>query len=125
MALPTPYGGVAVKFKPLLDLWKKESSPARSARDYAVRLPLDDASRLQALAELFPGRPVEGIITDLLHAALDEVAEAMPYQAGPKVISRDDHGDPLFEDVGLTPRFVELTRKFKKLLEAEKPVPRA
>jgi hypothetical protein len=34
------------------------------------------------------------------------------------VISSDDHGDPLYEDVGLTPRFVELTRKFKKELQA-------
>jgi hypothetical protein len=33
------------------------------------------------------------------------------------VISRDDHGDPVYEDVGLTPRFVELTRKYKKKLE--------
>jgi hypothetical protein len=42
----------------------------------------------------------------------------MPYEAGPKVISRDDHGDPVYEDVGLTPRFVELARKLKKTLEA-------
>jgi hypothetical protein len=27
-------------------------------------------------------------------------------------------GDPVYEDIGLTPRFVELTRKFKKTLEA-------
>ena len=46
--------------------------------------------------------------------ALDEVAAAMPYEPGPKVISRDDHGDPVYEDVGLTPRFVELTRKHQK-----------
>jgi hypothetical protein len=33
------------------------------------------------------------------------------------VISRDDQGDPAYEDIGLTPRFVELTRKYKKNLE--------
>jgi hypothetical protein len=33
------------------------------------------------------------------------------------VISRDDQGDPVYEDVGLTPRFVELTRKYQKSLE--------
>ena len=82
-----------------------------------MRLPLDDAARLHALAELFPGQTVEEIVTDLLSAALDEIAAAMPYERGPKVISRDDHGDPLYEDVGLTPRFVELTRKYKKNLE--------
>jgi hypothetical protein len=49
---------------------------------------------------------------------LDEIAAAMPYEKGPKVISRDDHGDPVYEDVGLTPRFVELTRKYKKNLQS-------
>ncbi|HEY4446797.1 MAG TPA: pilin assembly protein [Steroidobacteraceae bacterium] len=107
-----------MKFKPLLDRWKKDAVPVRTAREYAIRLDLDDAARLQALVELFPGQPIEAIITDLLHAGLDEIAAAMPYERGPKVISRDDQGDPLYEDIGLTPRFVELTRKFKKTLEA-------
>ena len=108
-----------MKFKPLLDRWKKETPPVRTAREYAVRLDLDDASRLHALAELFPGQPLEAIITDLLRTGLDEIAAAMPYERGPKVISRDEQGDPLYEDIGLTPRFVELTRRFKKKLEAE------
>jgi hypothetical protein len=112
------YGGVVVKFKVLLDRWKKEAAPARTAKEYAVRLNLDDAARLHALAALFPDRRIEELITDLLHAGLDEVAAAMPYVAGPKIISRDDHGDPSYEDVGLTPRFVELTRRCKKELQA-------
>jgi hypothetical protein len=107
-----------VKFKPLLDRWKKTPAPVKTATEYAVRLPLDDAARLQALAELFPGRSIEEIVTDLLGAGLDEIAAAMPYEKGPKIISRDDHGDPVYEDVGLTPRFVELTRKYKKKLES-------
>jgi hypothetical protein len=107
-----------VKFKPLLERWKKTPAPAKTAAQYAVRLPLDDAARLHALAELFPGQPVEDLVTDLMSAALDEVAAAMPYEKGPKVISRDDRGDPVYEDVGLTPRFVELTRKHKKNLQA-------
>ena len=111
------YGGVVVKFKPLLDRWKKDPAPARTAREYSIRLDLDDAARLHALAELFPSQPIEAIISDLLRAALDETAAAMPYEPGPKVISRDDQGDPLYEDIGLTPRFVELTRRFKKKLK--------
>jgi hypothetical protein len=108
-----------VKFKPLLDRWKKDAPPFRTAREYAIRLDLDDASRLHALAELFPGQPLETIISDLMRAGLDEIAAAMPYVRGPKVISRDDQGDPLYEDIGLTPRFVDLTRKYKKNLQAE------
>jgi len=106
-----------VKFKPLLERWKKPAAPVKTAKKYAVRLPLDDAARLHALVELFPGQPIEEIVTDLLNAGLDEIAAAMPYERGPKVISRDDHGDPVYEDIGLTPRFVELTRKHKKTLQ--------
>ncbi len=65
----------------------------------------------------FPGQTIDEIVTDLLGAGLDEIAAAIPYERGPKVISRDDQGDPVYEDVGLTPRFVELTRKYKKNLE--------
>ena len=108
-----------MKFKPLLDRWKKETAPVRTLKEYAIRLDLDDAARLHALADLFPGQPIEVIISDLLHSALDEIAAAMPYERGPKVISRDDQGDPLYEDIGLTPRFVELTRKYKKSLEVQ------
>jgi hypothetical protein len=107
-----------VKFKPLLDRWLKDAAPERTAKEYAIRLKLDDAARLHALTELFPGQSVETLIADLLSAGLDEIAAAMPYERGSKVISHDDHGDPVYEDVGLTPRFVELTRKFKKELEA-------
>jgi hypothetical protein len=105
-----------VKFKSLLEQWKKTPARAKTAKEYLVRLPLDDVARLQALVELFPGQSIEEIITDLLGAGLDEIAAAIPYERGPKVISRDDHGDPVYEDVGLTPRFVELTRKYKKNL---------
>jgi len=106
-----------VKFKALLDRWKEKAGPAKTEASYAVRLPLGDAARLHALVDMFPGRAVEDIITDLLHAALDEVAESMPYERGPQVISQDDHGDPVYEDIGLTPRFLELSRKYKKSLQ--------
>ena len=107
-----------MKFKSLLERWKKTAAPPKTAREYSVRLPVDDAARLHALQELFPGHSVEDLITDLLHAGLDEIAAAMPYERGPKVISRDDHGDPVYEDVGLTPRFVELSRKCRKSIDS-------
>ncbi len=108
-----------MKFKPLLARWRTDPAPALTAQAYAVRLPLDDAARLHALVDLFPGRTPEQIITDLLHAGLDEIAAAMPYEPGPKVISRDEHGDPAYEDLGMTPRFVELTRMHKRALQAD------
>ncbi|MEJ1966191.1 MAG: type 1 pili tip component [Gammaproteobacteria bacterium] len=108
-----------MRFKELLDSWRQNASGARTASEYVVRLPVDDAARLHALGELFPGRTTEQLITDLLGAALHEVAAAMPYVPGKKVISTDEQGDPVYEDSGQTPRFTELTRQYKKKLESE------
>ncbi len=107
-----------MNFKSLLDSWRAEAGAPRTARTYAVRLPVDDAARLGALADLFPGRTPEQLISELLGAALNEVAAAMPYVAGAKVISSDEQGDPVYEDVGLTPRFMELTRRHRRALAA-------
>jgi len=110
-----------VDFRGLLDAWRTGGSSPRTSAEYAVRLPLDDAARLAALADLFPGRTREQLITELLSVALDELATAMPYEAGRKVISHDEQGDPVYEDVGLTPKLLELTRKHRKRLQAELP----
>jgi hypothetical protein len=109
-----------VRFKELLDSWRETAAGARTTTEYPVRLTLDDAARLHALAELFPGRTTEQLITDLLGTALHEIAAAMPYVPGTKVISTDDQGDPVYEDLGQTPRFAELTRKYRKQLETKK-----
>ncbi len=105
-----------MKFKGLLDEWQKKTGRARTATEYAVRLPVEDAARIQALVDLFPGQTREAIITDLLGLALQELSASMPYVAGKKVISQDDQGDPVYEDVGLTPRFMDLTRQAQKKL---------
>lgn len=110
-----------MSFKALLETWRATAAQPRTATEYAVRLPLDDAARLAALAEMFPGRTPEQLITDLLGSALQEIETSMPYIAGKKVISSDEQGDPIYEDIGLTPRFVDLTRRNRKKLEAELP----
>jgi len=114
-----------VTFKNLLDSWQQTASAPRAAAEYAVRLPLDDAARLHALAELFPGRTREHLITDLLSTALQEIGACMPYVPGRRAVSTDEQGDPVYEDAGLTPRFNELTRKHRKRLEAELKKPNA
>jgi hypothetical protein len=106
-------------FKELLDSWRERAAGERTVKSYAVRLPVDDAARLGALAEMFPGRTAEQLITELLGAALKEVAAALPYVAGPKVISADEQGDPVYEDIGPTPRFMALTRKHRRQLQSK------
>ena len=107
-----------MNFKSLLDSWRSAAAAPRTAKAYAVRLPVDDAARLGALADMFPGRSPEQLISELLGTALKEVAAAMPYVPGARVISTDEQGDPVYEDVGLTPRFMELTRRHRRALTA-------
>ena len=68
-----------MSFKRLLDHWQQTAPPTLTATEYAVRLPVDDAARVQALVEMYPGASREQIITDLIGAALKELAASMPY----------------------------------------------
>jgi len=105
-------------FKDLLDDWSKENPPKKTAEHYAVRLTIDDAARIHALADLFPGVDTERVITDLVSAALDEIEAAIPYEAGDEVIREDEFGDPVYVDAGMTPRFLELVQSHKSALES-------
>ncbi|HEY6481985.1 MAG TPA: pilin assembly protein [Steroidobacteraceae bacterium] len=108
-----------MSFKKLLASWEEAAASPLTATQYAVRLTLDDAAQLHALAQMFPGRTAEQLLTDLLSVALQELATAMPYVAGRRVISTDEQGDPVYEDIGATPRFMELTRSHRSKLEAD------
>lgn len=108
-----------MRFKELLDAWTDAARPVKTAREYAVRLPLDDAAKIHALAELYPGHTEEDLITDLLTTAIQELEAVMPYRPGARVISQDEQGDPVYEDVGPTPRYLELTKRYKQELAGE------
>ncbi len=100
-----------MKVRDLLSLWEKTASGALTADEYKVRLPVEDAAKLKALAELYPRRHIEELITDLLSASLDELESVMPYIRGSKVVATDELGDPMYEDVGPTPKYLSLTEK--------------
>ncbi len=108
-----------MKFRELLETWERSAGERRTSEAYSVRLPVHDAAKLAALAEMFPGRSEQDIITDLLSTALDEIEAAFPYVAGDRVVAEDEHGDPIYEDAGLTPRFQSLTRKHLQCFGAE------
>lgn len=114
-----------MKIRELLEAWQDEASDPLTAEKYSARLPIYDAARLEALAELFPGRNTEQLLADLLSAALDEIEASFPYRRGERVVERDDQGDPIFEDIGLGPRFHDLTRshaqRLKSALQGRQP----
>ena len=102
-----------MSFKQLLDTWSEAQPPELAEERYSVRLNVDDAARIQALADLFPGNDPETLISDLLCAALDAVEAAMPYVPGDKVIREDEFGDPIYEDAGLTPKFLASVKEHR------------
>ena len=60
----------------LLKDWVANASDVQTSHEYLVRLPLHDAARVHALAEMYPGRTETQILTNLLSVALDEIEEA-------------------------------------------------
>ena len=60
-----------MSFKSLLDAWAAEEAPTRTAETYQVHLTTEDAAKIHALAELFPGVDHERVITDLLSLAVE------------------------------------------------------
>lgn len=44
----------------------------------------------------------------------------MPYKQGNKVVSFDELGDPLYEDVGLTPKYLQLRQQFAQNFNQKK-----
>ena len=111
-----------MKVRDLLSLWENTASGSLTPERYEVRLPVEDAARLKALAELYPRRHIEELITDLLSASLNELESVMPYISGNKVVAVDELGDPMYEDVGPTPRYPGLTEKhLRKYQTKDKP----
>ena len=105
-------------FKSLLDDWAASEPPQKTKKAYSIPLAVEDAARVEALAELFPGIGEERIVSDLLAAALRQIEAEMPYEQGDKIIREDEFGDPVFEDTGLTPRFRKLVRARLKSAQA-------
>lgn len=105
--------------KQLLEEWNKSGKVRLTAREYRIRLSVHDAARIAALADMYPRKTEEQLITELLSAALDTLEAALPYQQGDRVISEDELGDPIYEDVGPTPRFLALARKHATRLAGE------
>ena len=103
-------------FKSLLDAWAAAEKPAKTSETYQIHLSVEDAAKIHALAELFPGVDHERVIADLLAAAVERTEAAIPYEPGDKVIREDDFGDPVYEDKGMTPQFLELVKKYRKQL---------
>ena len=102
----------------LIERWSQAGRARSDVCPYTVHLPLRDAARLEALRVMYPGRSDSQLMADLIHAALDELEVAMPYVPGNRIIAEDDYGDPIYEDLGPTPRFYSLSHEILRKLAA-------
>jgi len=108
-----------MNIKELLNDWETHSYSTEDTSDICIKLPFEIMARILALAEMFPGRTKEQIIMDLLGLTLNEIEEEFPYMKGNRIIAEDELGDPVYEDVGLTPRFIELTKNHLNELKSK------
>ncbi|HET8848704.1 MAG TPA: hypothetical protein VFM78_02365 [Marinobacter sp.] len=58
--------------------WEQEKQDAERSHEYNLRLPLEDAARVAALAELYPDRSESDILNDMIGAALDDLVNQGP-----------------------------------------------
>jgi hypothetical protein len=104
----------------LVEIWQTEAVGDLTDEEYKVRLTIEDAARLEALAELFPRRTREQLISELMSVVLHEIVGRFHYVKGSKVITHDEDGIPEFEDVGYTPRYLKLVKKHTERLAQAK-----
>lgn len=108
-----------MKISELVREWESSATGRMSSTQYSIPLDIESAARLAALADMYPKRSTEELLGELVGAALEAIETSLPYQRGSKVIATDEQGDPIFEDIGPTPRFLALSRKHLERLLAE------
>jgi len=75
----------------------------------------DDLVRIKALSELYK-LPIEELSAYLMSEILQQIESKIPYIAGSNVIRVED-GEPIYEDIGDTPAYLELKRKIEMALK--------
>ncbi|WP_338479871.1 pilin assembly protein [Pseudomonas trivialis] len=108
-----------MKIRDLAQHWEETATGRLTKTEYAIHLDVEAAARLSAIAEMYPKRQTEELLGELIGAALEELEASFPYVKGQHVVATDEEGDPLYEDVGPTPRFLELSRRFLHDLSAD------
>ena len=90
---------------------EQQVSQKSTTQEITCSLSSEDVIRLEAMADVFEMDAKE-LVASLLHTVLLEAEASMPYRPGTKVIRVED-GDPIYEDVGPTPRYLAAKRKLE------------
>ncbi|WP_296178442.1 pilin assembly protein [Pseudomonas sp. UBA1879] len=112
-----------MKIRELAKHWEDSAKGRLTKTGYAVHLDVEAAARLAAIAEMYPKRSAEELLGELIGAALEELEASFPYVKGQHVVATDEEGDPLYEDVGPTPRFLALSRRYLQDMSEQQDSP--
>ncbi len=99
-------------FKTLLAQWQSQTNFAQQRISCQLDIPQNDLRKLEALAETFQLERNE-VVASLLHLAILEIEEKMPYIPGTRVI-RIEEGEEIYEDLGPMPRYLAAQQKLRK-----------
>lgn len=100
-----------MKIRDLVAHWDKHAKGRLTRDPYYVRLSDTHHEELSRLAALYPMKSPQDLMRDLLSSALDELETSFPYVEGDRVVAYDEDGFEIYEDVGMTPKFVALSQK--------------
>lgn len=102
----------------LLDELERRAHQVANEREVTLKIDQEDLIRLQALAEVY-GLSTDEVGANLLHRTLLAVEEKLPYRPGPGIIRVEDD-EPVYEDIGPTPRYLEVKRRLEKAHRQDK-----
>lgn len=108
-----------MKIQELVEYWDKHGRGRLTREPTFASLSDEHHKLLQQLVEMYPMKSPQGLMRDLITAALDELETGFPYQPGTKVVAHDEDGFEIYEDQGLTPEFVALSKKHMQRLKAK------
>lgn len=101
-----------MKIRDLVSQWENYSSGKSRRESFSIRLSKSEVAGICALAELYPEFAKEYLAGEILSAALQEMVESFSYVKGERIICRDESDEPIYEDVGLTPKYLSLKKKY-------------
>ncbi len=106
-----------MKIRDLVVHWDKNAQGRLTQDAYFMALSDSHHEELSRLADLYPMKSPQALMRDLISAALDELETSFPYVEGERVVAYDEDGFEIYEDVGMTPKFVFLSQKHMEKLK--------
>ncbi|MGV6815644.1 MAG: hypothetical protein ACWA44_00060 [Thiotrichales bacterium] len=112
------------RMKDLIETWDKDSGSQPATHSITINLSRSQVAKLNALQEMYPRFSQNALLQDMIEASLTELEAQMPYIPGNEVISEDELGDPIYKDVGPSPTYHLLTKKYiQQLPDGETETP--